>query len=89
MDTKKEKQIPCKFCNFKNNNGSILLNRDTAGLSGLTLTMISGGPQSGAILRMRKLTEDHLLVENQDAININYCPMCGRKIAIGKGAVRI
>ena len=84
-----QKPAGCKFCDFKNNDGHILLNDDTAEYSGMTVSVLSNGPQSGAILRVRSLTDDHMLVDSQDAININYCPMCGRKIAIGKGAVKI
>lgn len=84
-----KKQEPCKFCDFKNNDGHILMNEDTAKLSQLTISVLSNGVQSGAVLRVRSLTDDLLLVDSQDAIHINYCPRCGRKIAIGKGAVEI
>lgn len=84
-----KRQEPCKFCDFKGNDGYTLLNKSTAEYSRLTVALLSKGPQSGAILRVRSLTNDLLLVDSQDAIGINYCPMCGRKIAIGKGVTEI
>lgn len=83
------KQEPCKFCNLKNNKGQILLNSDTADYSGLTVSLISDGPYTGAVLRVRSLTDDKMLVDSQDAIGINFCPMCGRKLTIGRGTRKI
>ena len=85
------KQEPCKFCDVKNpkNDGHILLNADTAEYSGLTIALLSKGPYTGAVLRVRSLTDDRMLVDSQDAIGINFCPICGRKLAIGRGTRKI
>lgn len=86
-----KKQEPCKFCDIKKHQekGFILLNEDTAEYSGLTISLLSKGPYTGAVLRVRSLTDDRLLVDSQDAIGINYCPICGRRLTIGRGTRQI
>lgn len=79
------KQKPCKFCNVDNYEHRVLLNSETAEYSGLTISILSNGPTFGATLRVRSLTKDRLLVDSQDAIRINFCPVCGRKLTLGKG----
>ena len=82
------KQEPCKFCNFKKNDGRTMLNQDTAEYSGITISMLSNGPYEGAVLRVRSLTDDRMLVDSQDAIGINFCPCCGRRLTIGRGTAK-
>lgn len=81
---------PCKYCKpNKEFEGFRLLNKDTAEYSGLTISLLHKGVNDGAILRVRSLTDDRLLVESQDAISINFCPFCGRPLARGKAKVQI
>lgn len=83
------KQEPCKYCDVKKHDGHVMLNEDTAEYSGITISLLSKGPYTGAILRVRSLTDDRKLVDSQEAIGINFCPICGRKLTIGRGTRKI
>ncbi len=63
----------CEFCN-RTNNDFVLLN-DTAEYSGLDIAMNRQG-----MLRVRCYNDEMDGFVTQDALNINYCPICGRKL---------
>ncbi|MBQ8298420.1 MAG: hypothetical protein IJX99_01120 [Clostridia bacterium] len=61
----------CKYCEDKT--GFTPINR-TVDYSGLEISMSSKG-----MLRCRAYMFKELF-ETQDVVNINYCPMCGKKL---------
>lgn len=62
----------CKYCNQNEFNK---LN-DTVNYSGLEIAISKNG-----MLRVRNYNFKDIF-ETQDVVNINYCPMCGRKLEV-------
>ena len=60
----------CKYCK---EDGFNLLN-DTVDYSGLEIAISNNG-----VLRVRNYNFKEIF-ESQDAVNISFCPMCGRKL---------
>lgn len=64
----------CKFCEHENND--FLIMNPNSDLSCVEIAMNKQG-----MLRVRSYTESKdLLFDTQDIVNINYCPICGRKL---------
>lgn len=68
----------CKYCEHENNDFVLLdfvLLNDTQEYSGMEIALNRQG-----MLRVRYYDDYTRVWFSQDIININYCPMCGRKL---------
>ena len=65
--------MKCKYCEHENNNFVIL--NDTKEYSGVEIALNRQG-----ILRVRYYEGYNQLWSMEDIMNIEYCPMCGRKV---------
>lgn len=65
--------MSCKYCSRKDND--LVLINQTAEYSGLDIEINRQG-----ILRVRCYNDEMDGFVSQDIVNINYCPMCGRKL---------
>lgn len=63
----------CKYCEHKNNDFVIL--NETADYSGIEMALNRQG-----MLRVRYYDINDPNFVTQDIININFCPVCGKKI---------
>lgn len=70
----------CKFCTFTGEDRTALLNPETVEYSGVELRLITNGQDPGALLRARAISIEEDMY--QDAVNINFCPVCGRRLGV-------
>lgn len=63
----------CKYCEHENNDFVIL--NETTDYSGIEMALNRQG-----MFRVRYYEDDSQIWFSEDAINVNFCPMCGRKI---------
>lgn len=65
----------CKFCDTYRKQGRVCMNSDTVEYSDIEIILIK--PRT---LRVRSFENGIAGFVSQDAIAIDYCPICGRKL---------
>ena len=71
---KDKEEVDCPYCHKSDPRP---LNAETVKYSGLEVSMVG----RATVLRVRNFSDDECVnFDHQDAIIINYCPMCGRHL---------